>query len=278
MAWCNPEAARLAGTQAADATNEPPGPETGMREQSTMDRVGPAVEKAARDAAERKRSDLPGRPLPESKYRSGQTPPIVIQPFPARSPPAPQTGVQGSQFAAGDTVGSDSAAEINEICAATASEATPAAKDQFLAWCAAEIRASVDKRTPWTRDRHAVTAYAHRDWGQAISKARRTMDRLGPAVERAAREAAERRRSKGAQPTAEPRPAPSSDTKSGANTGPSSDTNAKPNANANARANANAKVTISLKTGPSNWSPPPWRALCYSHLSTRLRESAASCR
>jgi hypothetical protein len=96
--------------------------------------------------------------------------------------------------------------DISEICADTASEATPAAKDQFLAWCAAEIRASIESEPPGPetgmRDRH-------RDWGQAISKARRTMERLGPSVERAARDAAERRRrSESTKPTPKPRPEP----------------------------------------------------------------------
>jgi hypothetical protein len=96
---------------------------------------------------------------------------------------------------------------ITDICADTASEATPAAKDQFLAWCAAEIRASLESEPPGPE---TGARDGHRNWDQAIAKARRTMERLGPSVERAAREAAERlKRRTGAEPTPRPEPTPS---------------------------------------------------------------------
>ena len=56
--------------------------------------------------------------------------------------PDPTTAAPPQAPAEEAATSSDSAVEIKDICEATASEATPAAKEQFLAWCAAEIRAS----------------------------------------------------------------------------------------------------------------------------------------
>jgi hypothetical protein len=72
MAWCQPEAAKLAGTQRADeATNTPPGPETGA-----------TPERLRGDERLRVQGDR-GKPLPPSK----QTGPIISDPDGPYSPP-----------------------------------------------------------------------------------------------------------------------------------------------------------------------------------------------